>query len=204
MARIYSIVGPMFSGKSEELIRRVRLAAVAGMSVEVVKPKGDTLHNGEVCSKGKDCKGDKDFNERVSAFPATEIENPEELIELIKTRKPDVLGVDEAQFFLGDSFVRLFRNLHESVEYLKLVVIIAGVDMTSEGEPFGNMPAFMAISEKVYKLKAVCFRCRKYRKYKPTATMSHFKAGKKSDQISVGAANKYEAVCLKCWTILNG
>ena len=200
MASMYSLVGPMFSGKTGELIRRLRLAEHADMKVECVKPKRDILHNGEICSKGKDSKDDLDFNNRVLSFPATEIQTVDELVELIDVRKPDLLGVDEAQFFLGDDFVKLFRRLHESREYSKLIVIMAGIDMTSEGEPMGNMPAFMALSE-VEKLKAVCFRCKTW---PPTATMSYYKAGRKSDQVSVGAADKYEAVCLKCWTILNG
>jgi thymidine kinase len=196
MASIQTISGPMFSGKSEELIWRLRRAIVAKKKVLIFQPEDDTLHNGEICSKIKNGKDDK-FTKELS-LPAIIIKNADKLEKIINEQKPDVIGIDEAQF-LGEDFVKLLRKLHESVEYLKLVIILAGIDMTSEGEPMGFMSQFMAFSDETPKLKAVCFQCNEY---PGTATMSYFKAGKKSDQVSIGAEDKYGAACLSCWTKL--
>ncbi len=196
MARIYVITGPMFSGKSKELIRQLQLAGHTDMNILVLKPKGDTRANGEICTREKKCKHDTEFKTN-SSFPAFEVETAIDAFFLIKKYQPDILGIDEAQF-LGSDFVQFFKELHASKGYLNLIVIIAGIDLTSENEPFGSMPAFMALADRVEKLRAVCFRCKEW---PPTATMSHFKPGKK-DQVAVGDADKYEAVCLTCWVAL--
>jgi thymidine kinase len=196
MARIYVITGPMFSGKSDEMIRRLNLASYADMQSLVIKPKRDTRSVAEIASREKVSKRDNNFKKR-STFPAVEVVTPEQTLELIRNRQPDIMGVDEAQFLRKD-FVGFFKKIQQLKEYKHLVIIISGLDMTSEGEPFGPMPGFMGLAEDVLKLKAVCFRCNEW---PPSATMSYYKLGKKSNQVVVGDAEKYEARCLNCWKI---
>jgi thymidine kinase len=195
MAKLEVITGPMFAGKSDELIRLLKLARHADMQVLVVKPKRDSRAKKEIASRKMDGNG-TDFK-RDSSFPAFGVKTPGEVEALIKSQQPDILGIDEAQFLSLD-FIRLLKKLLESKEYRHLKIIAAGLDMTSEGDPIGPMPAFMALADKVIKMKAVCFRCKEW---PPTATMSYYKIGKKENPIIVGDADKYEARCRCCWNI---
>lgn len=195
MAKLEVITGPMFSGKSDELIRLLKLAGHAEMKVLVVKPKSDSRRKMEIASRKKN--GDGNDFQKDSSFPAFEVESPEEVLSLLNTHSSNILGVDEAQF-LDLSFVDFFQELLHSKEWHHLKIIIAGLDMTSEGDPIGPMPAFMSIADEVIKMRAVCFRCKAW---PPTATMSYFKGGKKDSPILVGDAQEYEARCRPCWTI---
>jgi thymidine kinase len=186
------ITGPMFSGKTDELIRRIKLARIAGLRVMGIKPKRDSREKDIVSHK---INGDGTVFEDASSYPAFEVERPEELEDLIREHKPDLLGVDEAQF-LSHDFVGFFKKLLESEEYSHLRIIIAGLNMTSEGYPFGPMPEFIALADAETRLKAVCFRCKEY---PPTATMSFYKKGEKDNPVEVGGVNIYEARCRKCW-----
>jgi thymidine kinase len=186
------ITGPVFSGKSDELIRRMKLAKIAGLKVMGVKPKRDSRDDEIVSHK---INGDGTAFEDASSYPAFKVEKPEELEALIREHKPDLIGVDEAQF-LSHDFVGFFKKLLESEEHKHLRIIIAGLNMTSEGDPFGAMPGFMALADEATWLKAVCFRCREY---PPTATMSFYKKGQKDNPVEVGGVNIYEARCRKCW-----
>src|SRR3989344_2029112 len=97
MARLEVITGPMFSGKSEELIRRLHVASHSEKKILVLKPKKDTRSKEEVCSRKKNNKNDPDFK-KFSSFPAFPVEFPADAQKLIDQHKPDILAIDEGQF----------------------------------------------------------------------------------------------------------
>ena len=132
------ICGCMFSGKTEELIRRLRRAAIAKQNVEIFKPAIDTrYHEEEVVSHNK------------TAIRSTPVQFASDIILL--AGDSDVVGIDEAQFFDSD-IVDVCRKLANSGKR----VIVAGLDMDAKGEPFGPMPFLLAIAEFVTKLHAIC------------------------------------------------
>lgn len=133
------ICGSMFSGKTEELIRRLRRAEMAGQNVEIFKPKTDTRYSDEdVVSHNK------------NKIRSTAVENPNEIILL--GSNCDVVGIDEAQFLT--SIVEIANQLANS----GIRVVIAGLDMDFLGRPFGPMPYLMATAEYVTKVHAICRR----------------------------------------------
>ncbi len=136
------ITGSMFSGKTDELIRRLRRAEIAKQNVQVFKPKLDTRY-GE----------DKVASHAGSAFAATPIEVPEDIYQLLKAQTT-VVAVDEAQF-LPASICEVVDELAER----GIRVIVAGLDTDFRAEPFGPMPAIMAKAERVDKLHAICMVC---------------------------------------------
>jgi thymidine kinase len=194
MARLEVGTGPMFSGKSYWLIGRLRLASYA-KRVLGIKPKTDTRDCGIVSHKND---GDSSKPPDDLIHPAFEVGSVEEFCRLIEEHNPDIVGIDEAQFLTPD-FVPFIKKLLGAKEYQHLVIIIAGVDMTSEGDPFGPMPDFMNMADNVTKLQAVCSFCREW---PPTANMSYFKKGKKTGPVLVGGAKEYGACCRKCWLTL--
>jgi thymidine kinase len=136
------ICGSMFSGKSEELIRRVRRARIARQTVQVFKPALDSRFNrAEVVSHDG------------GATQAINLQHPEQIWSYIQ---PDtqVVAIDEAQFF-SPSLVDVCQALADK----GIRVIVAGLDTDFRGEPFGPMPALMAVAEKVDKLQAICVVC---------------------------------------------
>ncbi len=166
------ISGCMFSGKTEELIRRLRRATFAKLNVRIFKPKIDDRYSkGEIVSHSE------------QALPSIMIEESKEILPLVKDA--DIVGIDEAQFF--------DKNLPEVI--LKLAelgkrVIVAGLDMDFRGEPFGSMPTLLAIAEYVTKPKAICVVCGS------PATMTQRITDSK-ETVDVGATDKYEARCRK-------
>jgi thymidine kinase len=132
----------MFSGKTDELIRRLRRAEIAKQKVQVFKPRLDDRY-GE----------DQVASHAGSAFAATPIEMPEDIINLLD-EKTTVVAIDEAQFFPA-SICAVADDLAER----GLRVIVAGLDTDFRGEPFGPMPAVMAQAERVDKLHAICMVC---------------------------------------------
>ncbi len=134
------ITGSMFSGKTEELIRRLKRAQFAKQKVEIFKPKIDTrYHEENIVSH--------DRNE----IHSTAVASPQEILLLAET--VDVVGIDEAQFF-SDEIVDVCNELANK----GVRVIVAGLDMDFKGKPFGPMPFLMAIAEYVTKVHAVCTR----------------------------------------------
>lgn len=135
------ITGSMFSGKTEELIRRLRRAVYAKQKVEIFKPAMDIRYSEtEVVSHDE------------NAILCTSVENSSNI--LLLTSNVDVVGIDEAQFFdngLVDVVVKLAN--------MGVRVIVAGLDMNFRGEPFGIMPQMMAVSDFVTKLHAICLQC---------------------------------------------
>lgn len=190
MARLEVITGPMFSGKSEELIRRLNRATYADQNVLVVKPKIDTRNESRIASRKKKNKKDVKFEE-CNSFPAHEINTSTELIELVNQNKPDVLAVDEAQFF-QEWLLELIDELLDKEEGTNFKIIVSGLDMDAWKKPFGIMPQLMAKANEVTKFTAVCFRCKKN-----DANLTYKKSGS-MEQIEVGNFQTYEARCRVC------
>lgn len=173
--RIEVIAGGMFSGKSEELIRRVRRATIAGQAVQVFKPQIDDRYaTHAVVSHIKN---------EVSCTPVVDVEELSAKI----AKGTHVVAIDEAQFF-DERLLTLVRNLAGAGHR----VILAGLDMDSDGNPFGPIPSLMAVAEEVEKLHAVCVQCGE------DASFSYHK-GPKEGQVEVGA-DQYEARCRSCWS----
>jgi thymidine kinase len=166
------VSGCMFSGKTEELIRRLRRAIFAKLNVKIFKPKIDIRYSKtEIVSHSE------------QALPSIVIEKSEEIIALVKDA--DIIGIDEAQFF-DENIVNVVLQLAQMGKR----VIVAGLDMDFRGVPFGSMPTLLAIAEYVTKPKAICVVCGS------PATMTQRITDSK-EQVDVGAIDKYEARCRK-------
>jgi len=169
------ICGPMFSGKSEELIRRIRRAEIARLRIQLFKPAVDSRYsNDEIVSHSR------------QRLPSRPVRDSAEIMSLVED-KTEVVGIDEAQFFdagLPDVCNRL-ANLGKRV-------IVAGLDMDYRGEPFGPMPHLMAIAEYVTKQLAICVRCGNPANHTQRLTADR-------DTIVVGAQETYEARCRRCF-----
>ncbi|HGY09791.1 MAG TPA: thymidine kinase [Oceanithermus profundus] len=176
------IVGPMFSGKSEELIRRVKRVMIAGQKVRVFKPRlDDRYHASDVVSHD---------GQRVEAEP---VEGAAELLARVEANgELKVVAVDEAQFFDPGLPAAL-----ESLADRGLRVIVAGLDLDFRGEPFGPIPALLARAEFVEKLSAVCVRCG--RAATRTQRLIDGEPARRDDPvILVGAKEAYEPRCRSC------
>ena len=173
------ICGPMFSGKSEELIRRLRRAEIAGQRVVIFKPQIDDRYDAtHVVSHA---------GARMRAVPVSTVEEMSE-----HARAFDVVGIDEAQF-LGDGVVPLALELSDR----GVRVVVAGLDQDFRRHPFGPMPELLTHAEFVDKLQAVCHRCGG-----PATTTQRLVDGLPApysgDTVVVGAAEQYEARCRGC------
>ena len=175
------IAGPMFSGKSEELIRRVKRVLIAGQKVRVFKPRlDDRYHASDVVSHD---------GERVRAEP---VAGSSEMQSRLQGEDVQVVAVDEAQFF-DDGLPELLEELAAN----GVRVIVAGLDMDFRGEPFGVMPTLMARAEFVEKLSAVCVRCG--RAATRTQRLVDGKPARYDEPvILVGASEAYEPRCRAC------
>lgn len=164
------ICGSMFSGKTEELIRRIRRAEIAKQRVKVFKPKIDNRYSEfEIVS----------HNEQ--SYPSEVVENAEEVLE--KSFDVEVIGIDEAQFFDND-LVEICQQLADSGKR----VIVAGLDQDYRSIPFEPMPQMLAIAEYITKTLAVCVVCG------APANRTH-RITESNEKILVGAMNHYEARC---------
>jgi len=173
--RLEVIAGGMFSGKSEELVRRLRRALIARQKVQVFKPRTDTRHD-ESRLVTRD-------NRALAAHTVASA------LELHEMLEPDVevVGIDEAQFF-DDSLVSLVTELADN----GVRVIVAGLDQDYLRNPFGPMPKILALAELVDKVHAVCVRC---------GGLAHYsqRIAGGSDQVQVGDTEAYEARCRACY-----
>ncbi|MGP1501237.1 MAG: thymidine kinase [Bergeyella cardium] len=163
------ICGSMFSGKTEELIRRLRRAEMAGQSVEIFKPKIDTRYSEEDV-----------VSHNQNKIRSTAVESPSEI--LLLGSSCDVIAIDEAQFF-DDSIVEIANQLANN----GVRVVIAGLDMDFLGRPFGPMPALMATAEYVTKVHAICKRTGNLANYSMRTSQS-------KDLVELGETESYEAV----------
>ncbi len=172
--RIEVVCGSMFSGKTEELIRRMRRAEFARQKVEIFKPAIDTRYSDEdVVSHDK------------HAIHSTPVGSSAQI--LLMADDIDVVGIDEAQFF-DDGIVDVCNQL----AYNGVRVIVAGLDMDFKGVPFGPMPALCAIADDVAKVHAICVRCGEL------ARISHrLVAGE--NRVLLGETGEYEPLCRECY-----
>lgn len=169
------ICGPMFSGKSEELIRRLRRAMIARKRVQVFKPAIDDRYSiDEIVSHG-----DQRMKSEVVA-------GPPDILAKIDWRT-QVIGIDESNFF-GVGLVDVAQQLADTGKQ----VIIAGLDTDFMGRPFPPMPDLLALSESITKMLAICMRCGNPAKHTQRLVES-------KDLIVVGAAGTYEARCRRCF-----
>lgn len=177
------ITGPMYCGKSEELIRRLRRVKIAKQKIKVFKPVIDNRYNkDDVVSHSGDS---------IEAVP---VDHPEEILEKLDTTI-DVVGIDEAQFFHQD-IVEICEDLADSGTR----VIAAGLDRNFRGEPFGPMPELMARAEYVDKLHAICIQCGE-----PASRTQRLIDGEPAAYddpvVLIGAQEVYEARCRSCHAV---
>jgi thymidine kinase len=172
------VCGSMFSGKTEELIRRLRRAEFANQKILLVKPKiDDRYHRENVVSH------------RGSSFEAYCVDDSKEILDLWDHQK--VVAIDEAQFF-DEGIVEVCSELARR----NVRVIIAGLDMDFTGMPFGPMPNLLAIAEYVTKVHAICLSCGNL------AQFSH-RTVEQKEQVLVGAVEEYKPLCRTCFNRAN-
>lgn len=172
------VCGSMFSGKTEELIRRLRRAQFAKQKVEIFKPQIDTRYH----------------EEKVVSHSGNEIHStpvPSSSNILLLASDVDVVGIDEAQFF-DMELVNVVNQLADS----GVRVIIAGLDMDFKGQPFGPMPALLACAEYVTKVHAICMTCGSL------AHISHRKTAE-TNLVLLGEMDSYEPLCRDCYNEAN-
>ncbi|MBS1959698.1 MAG: thymidine kinase [Bdellovibrionales bacterium] len=176
------VCGSMFSGKTEELMRRLKRAQYAKQKIQVFKPVIDQRYSVDHVQS-------HDAN-RILSTPVT---TAREILDKVDDNTR-IIGIDEAQFF-DDSIVEVAQKL----AYSGKRVICAGLDMDFRGQPFGPMPKLLAIAESVTKLSAVCVVCGSpaTRSQRMIAT-SDQNAGSSNEQVLVGAHDYYEARCRLC------
>ena len=168
------ITGSMFSGKTEELIRRLRRSNYAGLNVEIFKPSLDKRYS-ETRVVSHDDK----------SIVSTPVDNASAI--LLLAGNVDVVGIDEAQFF-DDSIIEVCNTLADN----GVRVVIAGLDMDFTGKPFGPMPALLAVAEYVTKLHAICMRCGNLAQYS-------FRKSAEAQVVLLGEKNIYEPLCRSCY-----
>ena len=171
------ICGSMFSGKTEELIRRMRRAEFARQRVEIFKPSIDVRYSDEDV-----------VSHNATTIRSTPVSSSQNI--LLLSADVDVVGIDEAQFF-DESIVDVCRQLADN----GVRVIVAGLDMDFMGKPFGPMPALMATAEYVTKVHAICVRC---------GNLAHHSHRLTADQkqVMLGAHDSYEPICRHCFNEL--
>lgn len=180
------ITGPMFSGKSEEFIRRCRRALIAQKRIAVFKPEQDTRTSSSVSSRN---------GHELKALVCSD---PQQIWDYYMEQKPEFVGIDEAQFF-DKSLVQVADRLafEEDVH-----VVVAGLDMDFAGRPFGPMPELLALADEVVKLPAICMVCRRERATRTQRLIDGKPASPDSPLILVGDAGEgYEARCRRCFEL---
>jgi len=164
----------MFSGKTEELIRRLKRAKIAKLKVEIFKPAIDTRYSvAEVVSHDE------------NSIMSTPVESSGNI--MLLTGDVDVIGIDEAQFF-DMGLIDVSVNLAQ----MGIRVIIAGLDMDFKGKPFGPIPALMAVADHITKVHAICMNCG------DVAQFSH-RLSTTDKLVLLGEKNEYEPLCRACF-----
>ena len=168
------ICGSMFSGKTEELIRRLNRARIAKQRVEIFKPAIDTRYDqSQVVSHN------------ANAINSTPVESANQI--LLMASDVDVIGVDEAQFF-DDDLPNVVNKLADS----GVRVIIAGLDMDYLGKPFGPIPKLLSVAEFITKVHAICMRC-------GNLAQHSFRKSAEEQVVLLGEKDKYEPLCRTCF-----
>ena len=168
------VCGSMFSGKTEELIRRLKRARIARLKVEIFKPAIDTRYD----------------EEKVVSHDAREIMStpvPASANILLLANDVDVVGIDEAQFFDPE-----LPNVCNQLANSGIRVIVAGLDMDYKGKPFGPMPALLSIAEYITKVHAICVRCGSLAQYSHRTVVN-------DKLVVLGETDSYEPLCRKCY-----
>jgi thymidine kinase len=169
------IAGSMFSGKTEELIRRLKRAKIARLKVEIFKPAIDTRYSvAEVVSHDE------------NSILSTPVENSGNI--MLLTGDVNVIGIDEAQFF-DNGLIEVCVSLAN----MGIRVIIAGLDMDFKGKPFGPIPGLMAVADHITKVHAICMRCG------DVAQFSH-RLSTADKLVLLGEKDEYEPLCRSCFT----
>ena len=171
---IEAICGSMFSGKTEELIRRLRRAEIAGQRVKVFKPATDSRYHAAdvVTHEGR-------------AYPGVPVASSRALLAL--AGEADVVGLDEAQFF-DTQITRICEELAETGKR----VIVAGLDMDFRGQPFGSVPDLLAVAEYITKVHAICAQC-------GTLATHSYRTSVEDETVVLGSGDRYEARCRHCF-----
>lgn len=168
------ICGSMFSGKTEELIRRLRRINFAGQDLLLFKPRIDKRYSEECV-----------VSHNGATFEAIQVDTAKEILNHWSSER--IVAIDEAQFF-DEDIVRVANHLASN----GVRVICAGLDMDFQAKPFGPMPFLMASAEYVTKVHAICMSCGNL------AQFSHRKT-KQTEQVLVGAVEEYEPLCRSCY-----
>ncbi|MFL9483753.1 thymidine kinase [Chitinophagaceae bacterium LWZ2-11] len=168
------VCGSMFSGKTEELIRRLKRAKIANLKIEIFKPAIDVRYD-ETQVVSHD----------ANAIPSTPIDNSQTI--LLLAQNVDVVGIDEAQFFDEE-----ITNVCQTLAFKGIRVIVAGLDMDYLGKPFGPMPNLLAVADFITKLHAICVKCG------ALANISYRKTTQ-GGQVLLGEKETYEPRCHKCY-----
>lgn len=190
------VTGTMFSGKTDELLRRLRRVKIGGQSFIIFKPTLDTR-------SGKN---------KIKSYDGSELEahdvstnNPKEILRILAReerkhgKKYKVIAIDEVQFFPRGSIVRDIIN--SLVTDKDRRVIVAGLDRDFKGEPFGIMPDILALADEITKLTAVCKVCGSHEACLPQRLINGKPASYNSPQILVGWQESYEARCRNCFIL---
>lgn len=172
--RVEVICGSMFSGKTEELIRRMKRVKFARQSVEIFKPSVDTRYS-----------DDDVVSHEGNSIPSTPVETSASI--LLLGSDTEVIGIDEAQFF-DDNIVEVCNELANRGTR----VIVAGLDLDFKGIPFGPMPALCAIADEVTKVHAICVKCG------TLAYVSH-RTVHNEKRVLLGEKLEYEPLCRECY-----
>lgn len=168
------ICGSMFSGKTEELIRRLKRAQIANQRIEIFKPAVDKrYHETDVVSHDES---------RIRSTPVTASQNI-----LLLAEDAEVIGIDEAQFFDAE-----LPNVAEALAVKGVRVIVAGLDMDFQGQPFGPVPALLAKADYITKLHAICVQCGNIANYS-------YRKSREASQVVLGEQDKYEPRCRRCY-----
>ncbi|MDT7806473.1 MAG: thymidine kinase [Acidobacteriota bacterium] len=169
------IAGSMFSGKSEELIRRLRRAKIARLRVQVFKPEIDVRFSRDHIVSHSEMRHESDA-----------VRSAAEILSLVEPAT-EVVGIDEGQFFDNDLI-----NVANALAGRGVRVIIAGLDQDYTGRPFGPMPQLLAVAEYITKTHAICVRCGQPANYSQRIV-------EVEGQVVVGASDTYEARCRRCF-----
>lgn len=170
------ICGSMFSGKTEELLRRIKRARFANQTMELFKPSIDVRYSEEEM-----------VSHDHSSMGATPVHNSAEILLYVNIENVEVVGIDEVQFF-DDGIVDVCNQLANK----GIRVIVAGLDMDYLGNPFGPMPGLMATAEYVTKVHAICTRCGDLAHYSHRLVAN-------DKQVLLGETETYEPLCRHCF-----
>jgi len=168
------ICGSMFSGKTEELIRRLKRAEYAKLNVEIFKPQIDIRYS-----------EDEVVSHNSTTIRSTPVSSSGNI--LLLTGDVDVIGIDEAQFF-DDGLVEVCNKIANS----GIRVIVAGLDMDFRGKPFGPIPALLASAEYITKVHAICMRC-------GNLAQHSYRKSENDKLVVLGEKDEYEPLCRECF-----